>query len=499
MSSSLTTLVPVLDGTNYQFWSTRMTAFLMSQGQHWVLRTPKPEPVVDKDQVITNADKIEDWELTDAKAFGNIHLRLHYSITSRLSDAASAAELWGKLKEEYGKPGLAGIFADFKLVMDTRIPYDADPAPAIDAILAAFGRLNDNKVEISEEVRGMMLFSKIPPSMNNLAQFMNQNDDIKAITFEFVRRAISLDYESRKVRRQPSRANKLSAVKRQQGEPSFSQQQQQRPQQWDNARGRGGRERGQGKRGGRKFNQQQQGMEIDEESPFSPPSPNPSLQQQYAAGPSSQGYAQIASPLSHQLPPPFFMHHSMVPSEKSKVSEPLPESIYPSFAKALKITKEIGVKPTIETVKTIETAELNRPSDPRPKKKRRALDQRIGSSRGESGKVKAPKLAAEREDRDEVVSLGGSEDCLIEVFEQGTGIEDDPMDYPGEAVRTEDADFADIFGTYEGQVQSLLSELSLTEKLSQELKTDGSRLNTISPFLNKNPVCLCSDCKKEEN
>ena len=33
MSSQLTNLIPVLDGTNYQQWSAAMQSFLMSQGQ----------------------------------------------------------------------------------------------------------------------------------------------------------------------------------------------------------------------------------------------------------------------------------------------------------------------------------------------------------------------------------------------------------------------------------------------------------------------------------
>ena len=42
MSSSLTTLVPVLSGPNYQVWSTAMKSFLMSQGQWRVLSRPCP-------------------------------------------------------------------------------------------------------------------------------------------------------------------------------------------------------------------------------------------------------------------------------------------------------------------------------------------------------------------------------------------------------------------------------------------------------------------------
>ena len=42
MSSSLTTLVPVLDGTNYQQWASAMKSFLLSQGQWRVISKPAP-------------------------------------------------------------------------------------------------------------------------------------------------------------------------------------------------------------------------------------------------------------------------------------------------------------------------------------------------------------------------------------------------------------------------------------------------------------------------
>ena len=90
MSSSLTTLVPVLSGPNYQIWSTAMKSFFMSQGQWRVLSRPCPRDIsLDKDgrplesdrmpseeDLETNKDEIEMWEDDNQKAVGNIMLRL---------------------------------------------------------------------------------------------------------------------------------------------------------------------------------------------------------------------------------------------------------------------------------------------------------------------------------------------------------------------------------------------------------------------------------------
>ena len=88
MSSSLTTLVPVLSGPNYQAWSVAMKSFLMSQGQWRVLSQKCPaditvdsrgvtitgEDVLSDEDIVANREKIEDWEDNNQKAVGNIML-----------------------------------------------------------------------------------------------------------------------------------------------------------------------------------------------------------------------------------------------------------------------------------------------------------------------------------------------------------------------------------------------------------------------------------------
>ena len=90
MSSSLTTLVPVLSGPNYQAWSVAMRSFLMSQGQWRVLSRKCPTDITvdsrgvaltgdqapSEEDVVANKEKIEDWEDDNQKAVRNIMLRL---------------------------------------------------------------------------------------------------------------------------------------------------------------------------------------------------------------------------------------------------------------------------------------------------------------------------------------------------------------------------------------------------------------------------------------
>ena len=91
MSSTLTTLVPVLDGTNFQEWASEMKSYLMSQGQWRCIKKPyQPSPPFqatsskkkkEGEEEPTDVPIPEDddeereaFEELNDKAVGNIHL-----------------------------------------------------------------------------------------------------------------------------------------------------------------------------------------------------------------------------------------------------------------------------------------------------------------------------------------------------------------------------------------------------------------------------------------
>ena len=110
MSTSLTTLVPVLTGPNYTSWAPIMQSFLMSQGQWKVVMHPPPKAVyktaeeapkpiykkgdgtsellTEEEELkkaqesgeVSNQQDILDWWDLNAKALGNLRLRLHHTI-----------------------------------------------------------------------------------------------------------------------------------------------------------------------------------------------------------------------------------------------------------------------------------------------------------------------------------------------------------------------------------------------------------------------------------
>ena len=144
MSSSPTTLVPILTGPNYQTWAPAMKSFLMLQGQWHILSHPCPYDItLDKDgnhlemdklpsdeKIEENQEKIEDWEETNSKAVGNITLCLSPTIQGNYTDPLmeSTGILWAALETSYGKPGVIAAYLEFRAAIETRMSDHEDPS-----------------------------------------------------------------------------------------------------------------------------------------------------------------------------------------------------------------------------------------------------------------------------------------------------------------------------------------------------------------------------------
>ena len=240
MSSNLTSLVPVLDGTNYQDWVAAMQLFLMSQGQWKVIARAGPSAIFDtKDiddkgvaktgAVPTNYDTIEEWANVDDKALGNIRLYLNSNIRQLFKDTESAALLWAEIKEKYSKPGLGQAFIEFKAAMNTFIPPNQDPAPSLDKIMTHFTRLSDLDLDIPSNVQSMILLAKAPPAYEMVVQsFCAEGLTTKkpdSVCQAFIQSWATHNRTGTNQNQQ--RANRLSTVKRGGEPPQFQQQQQQ--------------------------------------------------------------------------------------------------------------------------------------------------------------------------------------------------------------------------------------------------------------------------------
>ena len=195
-----------------------MQSYLMAQGQ-WLVVVDSP---VVLDEEGTNAAAVKEYNSENNKAMGNIRLRVTSTIReSKLKSLDTAKKMWDTLKTAYGQPGLATVYKEFRAALETEIPSNTHPQPALDKMQAHFDRLTDLECSFPAYVEAMILLSKLPPSMDALAHIINQassSDGVKELKPDNVRRMIVLHWEQRTSRKgshgNGGNANKLSAVKR---------------------------------------------------------------------------------------------------------------------------------------------------------------------------------------------------------------------------------------------------------------------------------------------
>ncbi|KIJ67412.1 hypothetical protein HYDPIDRAFT_25866 [Hydnomerulius pinastri MD-312] len=339
MSAALTQLVPVLTGANWQDWAPLMEAYLMAQGQWYTIVEMRPELSTTPD----NASDVSAWDADNATATGNIRLRLAPAVRVKASGATSASDLFSALKAEYGKPGIAATYAEFKSLLDITIPSNSHPGPAMDKVQAHFARLKDAKFEISGKVQAMILMAKLPPTMEVIAQMMNQSScddkELEKISIGEIYRSAVLSWEQKDSRpRRNAEANKLSAVKRKQPDPKF-QNQQQHPQnegssQKKEPEGKGKTRRG--KRAGKGGHQSQpQQQQHHDHSHFAQRDDFHFSNVIHTSGPVPTVDPRLAAckTASLQLGPP----------------------AWPITKQAIDLARRIGVEPSFEGVRTLET------------------------------------------------------------------------------------------------------------------------------------------------
>ena len=103
---SVSTYVPILDGTNYREWSAQMRAYLRSVGYWLIVNGTTTAP--------TDPAELAKWTLSDSMANGAIELRCSLNIRDLI--AATSAATWTALSNAFGATGVSRLFGDFKQV-----------------------------------------------------------------------------------------------------------------------------------------------------------------------------------------------------------------------------------------------------------------------------------------------------------------------------------------------------------------------------------------------
>ena len=191
-----------------------------------------------------------------------------------------------------------------------------------------------------------------------------------------------------------------------------------------------------GKRGGQRVQQQLQAQQTQGHQD-APPQFQPQPPQWAPATPAPQYTPQFA----HPLPPQFaaspsnmgYLASKAIPESfktifKANPDPPLANSPYPPFNRALALAQHLGVKPSIETIKTLKMAEIakaRKEEEARPNQRPRANTPPIELPRGGALGQKGSPKGKERAKDDEVVSLYSDDETMAEVDPQ----DEEKVDY----------------------------------------------------------------------
>jgi hypothetical protein len=232
-----------------------MDAYVMSKGRHRVLTTQRPfipatvtgtaGDITNQEDIDKATEKQEDWDKDDERVMGYIRLRVSPDIAQLIKGKNSAKQMWDSLKEGHSRQTLANAYIEFKSILNTRIPEDQSPGPALAKIQAHIERLSNFHVDLDNYIYLMLLVNKTPGYAQTQASILVMSQEIVDTTDTSIsadKHPKPLDYaktlealwEQRRLRSsngcRTENANRITAVKNKGKDPQFNQQQQQRQQ-----------------------------------------------------------------------------------------------------------------------------------------------------------------------------------------------------------------------------------------------------------------------------
>ena len=129
--------IPLFKGMNYLSWWPKMETYLISTGCMWIANIPestKPTATSDHD-VVSGYIK---WQESNSKLTGPILQMLSEALFEKYKVHTAYANLIKAIQDDYMKPMLATIFADFKVILETSLPNSGNPEPSIQRIESLF-------------------------------------------------------------------------------------------------------------------------------------------------------------------------------------------------------------------------------------------------------------------------------------------------------------------------------------------------------------------------
>ena len=159
----------------------------------------------------------------DDQALGMIQLWLSHGLYSLC--AHSSWHTWKNLEDQFGKPGAAMIFTDFKALTAFRLT-GGNPALEISKMITLLECLRANHCKFNGFVQAMILLNALPQKWDHIASVYIQEMEVNDFNLVRIREHIIGEWECSNAGKASVSANKLSAVKHKGKSPQLNNQKQ---------------------------------------------------------------------------------------------------------------------------------------------------------------------------------------------------------------------------------------------------------------------------------
>ncbi|PFH44772.1 hypothetical protein AMATHDRAFT_10907 [Amanita thiersii Skay4041] len=231
-----------MDGTNYTLWAYPMRAYLEFKGYWLITREGLPdlanqtEPFTYNPMKAGSIDKpTETWESLvrrqelkdkyhnlDNGAKGSIKQKLSNAIIEEIKDMATAKEVWKHLEDKFNKAGSAQVFRDIQKVYTFQIKGNQNPETEISKLALLFTCLKAQGVELSNFYQAMTLLNAGSMKWPHLVSIYLAQNEMKELNFNEIKVMFIADWHRTATLRQPTpKVNKISGVQQKRKDPNW--------------------------------------------------------------------------------------------------------------------------------------------------------------------------------------------------------------------------------------------------------------------------------------
>jgi hypothetical protein len=235
--SQLSNLIPIFDGTNFLPWSTKIQDYAMVAKTWLAITGTKPTLKTDG----SNQDAVNQWEENDMACKGLMHIKMTDLVkykylkdkmsgtgTSATSSPWTTTEIWQDLKDRYRTPGITALSTEYAKLDAVHIHSGVDPQADLEKIQYHADQMGTYGFTLGHFFLSLLIVTKLPAEykamVNPYLHGKTKHTDVK---LEEIINIVHNTWESTLQRCTPKpakSAKKITAIKRNEGHPSFKSQ-----------------------------------------------------------------------------------------------------------------------------------------------------------------------------------------------------------------------------------------------------------------------------------